>query len=45
MVAVPTRKYLGRYRQIAAVLVRHGFGWLVAELRLRDLLPSRSARP
>ena len=25
---------LSRYREIAAVLARHGFGWLVAELGL-----------
>ena len=41
MVTVPNRRYLGRYREIASVLTRHGFGWLMAELKLRDLLPFR----
>lgn len=39
MVAVPNRRYLGRYREILSVLTRHGFGWLVAEMNLRHLLP------
>jgi len=32
---------LSRYREIAAVLARHGFGWLVAELQLPRTLPLR----
>ncbi len=36
---MPTRRNLGRYQQVASVLTRHGFGWLLAELGLRDLLP------
>lgn len=36
---MPSTRNLGRYREIAAVLARHGFGWLLAELKLRDLLP------
>lgn len=32
---------LSRYREIAAVLARHGFGWLVAELGLPRMLPWR----
>lgn len=39
MSAIPSTRNLSRYREIAAVLARHGFGWLLAELRLRDLLP------
>jgi ubiquinone biosynthesis protein len=33
------RRALGRYRQIAAALVRHGFGWLVIDLGMTDLVP------
>ena len=36
---LPGTRNLGRYREIAAVLARHGFGWLVARLGLRDLVP------
>lgn len=39
MSAIPSTKNLTRYQEIIAVLVRHGFGWLVAELKLRGLLP------
>jgi ubiquinone biosynthesis protein len=36
---MPITRNIGRCREIAAVLARHGFGWLLAELKLRDLLP------
>ncbi len=36
---IPGRKNLGRYREIAAVLAHHGFGWLLADSKLRHLLP------
>lgn len=32
-------RYLGRYREIAQVLVHHGFGYLVDQLGLTSLLP------
>lgn len=32
-------QFIGRYREIVSILARHGFGWLVAELNLRNLLP------
>ena len=35
----PNRRPLGRYRQIAAALARHGFGWLVIDLGMADLVP------
>lgn len=35
---------LSRYREIAAVLARHGFGWLIAELQLQRMLPWRLRR-
>lgn len=36
---IPSTKNLTRYQEIITVLARHGFGWLAAELKLRDLLP------
>lgn len=33
------RRSLGRYRQIAAALARHGFGWLVIDLSMAELVP------
>ena len=33
------RHHLGRYREIAAILARHGLGWLALELGLGDLIP------
>lgn len=33
------RRYLGRFRQIAKILVRHGFGFIIAELGLSHLVP------
>ena len=44
MSVVPSTKSTGRYREITSVLARHGFGWLLAELRLPDRLP-RTQRP
>ncbi|NLN74912.1 MAG: AarF/ABC1/UbiB kinase family protein [Armatimonadetes bacterium] len=32
------RKHLRRYREIASVLARHGWGWLLVKLRFRDRL-------
>ncbi|MBI2952797.1 MAG: AarF/ABC1/UbiB kinase family protein [Chloroflexi bacterium] len=37
--AVRLRGHLGRYRQIAQVLVRHGFGYLISRLGLGFLVP------
>lgn len=36
---IPGRKNLGRYQEIAKVLAHHGFGWLLADSRMRHLLP------
>lgn len=36
---LPGTRNLGRYREIASVLARHGFGWLIGELGLGDLVP------
>lgn len=36
---IPSTRNLSRYREIASVLARHGFGWLLADSNLRDLLP------
>lgn len=36
---LPGPRFMGRYREIVSILARHGFGWLVAELNLRSLLP------
>ena len=36
---LPSTRNLGRYREIAAVLTRNGFGWLLADSRLQGLLP------
>ena len=37
---VPGRvRHLSRYREIAAILARHGLGWVVAQLGLGDLVP------
>ena len=33
------RHHLGRYRQIAGTLARHGLGWVVLQLGLGDLIP------
>lgn len=33
------RRPLGRYRQIATTLARHGLGWLVVDLGMADLVP------
>lgn len=32
-------RHLGRYREIAAILARHGLGWLALELNLGGLIP------
>lgn len=39
MNTIPSTKHLARYQEIITILARHGFGWLVAELKLRGLLP------
>ena len=39
MSTIPNTKNLARYQEIISVLARHGFGWLIAELKLRGLLP------
>jgi len=46
------RRRYGRYREILAILTRHGFGWVLAQLNLKKqipieerLRPSRSADP
>jgi ubiquinone biosynthesis protein len=39
MSIIPGTKNLSRYQEIITVLARHGFGWLVTELKLRGLLP------
>lgn len=36
---IPNTRNLSRYREIVTVLARHGFGWLLADSKLRDLLP------
>ena len=40
MGVIPKTRHLGRYREITGVLARHGFGWLLGEIRPRGLLPS-----
>jgi ubiquinone biosynthesis protein len=40
-----TTRSLGRLSEIAQVMVRHGFGYLLEAHRLGDLLPGRSAPP
>lgn len=32
-------RHLGRYREIAVILARHGLGWLALELNLGGLIP------
>lgn len=39
MAAIWGSRHLGRYREIVSVLAKHGFGWLLAELDLSNLLP------
>lgn len=36
---IRNRRHLGRYRQIASTLARHGLGWVVLQLGLGDLVP------
>jgi len=33
------RRRYGRYREILAILTRHGFGWLLAQLNLKNQIP------
>lgn len=44
MGVIPKTRHLGRYREITGVLARHGFGWLLGEIRPRGLLPSARRR-
>ena len=39
----PKTRSIGRLSEIAQVMARHGFGYLLEDRRLRDLLPGRSA--
>ncbi|MHB8469936.1 MAG: ABC1 kinase family protein [Gaiellaceae bacterium] len=41
--AQPATRSLGRLSEIAQVMVKHGFGYLLEAHRLTDLLPGRSA--
>jgi ubiquinone biosynthesis protein len=41
--AQPATRSLGRLSEIAQVMVRHGFGYLLEAHKLTDLLPGRSA--
>ena len=36
---MPRRHSLSRYREISAILARHGLGWILLQLRLGDLVP------
>jgi ubiquinone biosynthesis protein len=42
--ARPATRSLGRLSEIAQVMVRHGFGYLLEAHKLTDLLPGRSAQ-
>ncbi|NLK50854.1 MAG: AarF/ABC1/UbiB kinase family protein [Syntrophomonadaceae bacterium] len=44
MPLVKRYRHLGRYREIANVLARHGFGYLIDQAGLRNLLHRRSIR-
>lgn len=39
MIGIPRTSQMTRYREIVSVLTRHGFGWLITELDLRNMLP------